>query len=367
MRDANISSAGIYTEFGGLNALRTQARQDRDGALETVARQFESLFVSNLMKSMREANKVFSEGNYMNSEQTEFYEQMFDSQLSLTLTEKKGIGLADVLVRQLSPAMPKRDYGAVQPGSDLAAKRSIQDYDRRLPALSPRLPQEVQAVDEVLKNTASPTTNDIVEVMPLPSAESAPLPVVTLKTEADRRPMFADVADASDGKDLPTRFDSPQAFVSGLLPIARKVADEAGLDPRLLIAQAALETGWGKRMIESGPGQPSHNLFGIKADSRWGGEAVDITTTEFRDGVPLKERAAFRAYPDYEASFRDYVSFLKQNPRYRDVWAQADDPHQFAIALQEAGYATDPAYGRKIGSILDGSYLRASLDDVAVR
>ena len=124
-----------------------------------------------------------------------------------------------------------------------------------------------------------------------------------------------------------------------------------------MVAQAALETGWGKHMIE-GKGDspspvPSYNLFGIKADHPRQGDSVAITTTEFREGVPMKEQAEFRAYADYEASLRDYVDFLESNPRYRDVLAVADKPAQFAEKLQQAGYATDPNYAEKIRSIMN--------------
>jgi flagellar protein FlgJ len=105
-------------------------------------------------------------------------------------------------------------------------------------------------------------------------------------------------------------------------------------------------------MIRGEQGEPSFNLFGIKADHRWQGDSVSITTTEYREGLPMKEQASFRSYPDYEASFRDYVSFLESNPRYREVLAVADQPEVFAERLQQAGYATDPEYGSKIRQIM---------------
>ena len=138
-----------------------------------------------------------------------------------------------------------------------------------------------------------------------------------------------------------------------LLPMAERVARDSGIDPKLMVAQAALETGWGRHMIRGEQGEPSFNLFGIKADSRWQGDAVSITTTEYREGLPMKEQASFRAYTDYESSFRDYVSFLESNPRYREVLSVADQPEVFAEKLQEAGYATDPNYGSKIRQIMN--------------
>jgi len=313
MQDSSLQKAQVYTDFGGLNALKAQARTDKEAALEEVAKQFEGLFLSEMVKAMRKAGDVFAEGNYLNSQQSEFYREMFDSQLSLTLSQKQGTGLSEALVRQLSRQIPGMD----DKGEPMAAhKGSLADYDRSLPVLSPRLPEQVARVNQVAETT---------EINAAPQPEAV----------------------------LPDRFDSPEQFVRDLLPIAEKVSAQSGINPRLMIAQAALETGWGRHMIEGEGGAPSFNLFGIKADHRWQGDSVDIATTEFREGVPMSERAAFRSYPDYESSFRDYVSFLESNPRYRDVLAVADDPDLFANRLQEAGYATDPNYGAKIRRIMN--------------
>lgn len=313
MQDSSLQKAQVYTDFGGLNALKAQARTDKEAALEEVAKQFEGLFLSEMVKSMRKAGDVFAEGNYFNSQQSEFYREMFDNQLSLTLSQKQGTGIAEALVRQLSRQIPGMD----EKGEPMAAhKTTLAEYDRSLPALSSRLPEQVDKVNQVAD------TEDQKAVPPV-------------------------------SKVLPDRFDSPEQFVRELLPVAEKVAAQSGINPRLMIAQAALETGWGRHMIEGEGGSPSFNLFGIKADTRWQGESVDIATTEFREGLPMNERAAFRAYPDYESSFRDYVSFLESNPRYRDVLAAADDPELFANRLQEAGYATDPNYGAKIRRIMN--------------
>jgi len=313
MQDFSLQKAQVYNDFEGLNALKTQARTDKKGALIEVAKQFEGLFLSEMVKSMRKAGDVFAEGNLLNSKQSEFYREMFDDQLSLTLSQKQGTGLAEALVRQLSRQIP----GMNEEGNPMAAHKSdLNDYDRSLPVLSKRLPDQVKEVNRVAESVSS----------------SAPDPA----PEA-----------------LPERFESPQDFVRQLLPLAERAAESSGINPRVMIAQAALETGWGRHMIKGEADSPSFNLFGIKADQRWSGESVDIATTEFREGVPLSERASFRAYPDYESSFRDYVSFLESNPRYKHVLEAADDPDQFARGLQEAGYATDPDYGEKIRRILN--------------
>ncbi len=314
MQDYQVQQAQVYTDFSGLNALKSQARNDKQAALEEVARQFESLFLSEMLKSMRKAGDVFAEGNYLNSSQSEFYRDMFDSQLSLTMAKGQGTGLAEALVRQLGQQVPGLD----SEGGKLAGhKASLADYDRSLPPLSSRLPSQLEQVNEVAGVTSA--------------AAAAP--------ESDRA--------------LPERFDSPEQFVRELLPVAERIAGDSGIDPKLMVAQAALETGWGRHMITGDDQRPSFNLFGIKADRRWSGDSVTITTTEFREGVPMKERADFRAYPNYEASFRDYVAFLESNPRYREVLSVADQPEVFADKLQEAGYATDPNYGAKIRQIMN--------------
>lgn len=317
MQDSRLDSAQYYTDFSGLNALKTEAHKDKKAALEQVAKQFESLFLAQMLKSMRKVNDVYAEGNYLHSSQSKFYQQMFDSQLTLSMSQKGGVGLSETLVRQLSRQIP-----GMQSDGDTAGthKASITDYQRSLPALSPRLPDEVAQVKAIAGSAG------------------------TRGSQA--------AGDAADGT-LPERFESPEQFVQTLLPLAQKVAGDSGIDPKVMVAQAALETGWGKHMIRGQGGEASNNLFGIKADSRWQGDSVDILTTEVRDGIPLKERAAFRSYPDYQSSFEDYVGFLQDNPRYRDVLSVADDPEAFADGLQQAGYATDPAYGAKIRGILN--------------
>ncbi|SFR42855.1 flagellar protein FlgJ [Marinobacter daqiaonensis] len=333
MQQSGLPQAQIYTEFGGLNALKAQARTDRKAALEEVAKQFEGLFLSQMLKSMRAANQVLAEGNYLNSQQSEFYQDMFDSQLSLSLSRGNGFGLSEALVRQMSRQIPGMDSdGNELPG----ARRTLADYDRSIAPLSPRLPARVEQVEELAETVEA-------------AEKTAP-------------EVAGPAADKAMETAMPERFDSPEHFVRTLLPLARDIARESGIDPRLMVAQAALETGWGRHMIRGNDGAHSYNLFGIKADSRWQGDSVNIATTEFRDGVAMSERANFRQYPDYRESFRDYVAFLQDNPRYREVLEVADQPELFAERLQQAGYATDPAYGRKIRNIMEGEPFEAALD-----
>ncbi|HLA30056.1 MAG TPA: flagellar assembly peptidoglycan hydrolase FlgJ, partial [Pseudomonas sp.] len=146
-------------------------------------------------------------------------------------------------------------------------------------------------------------------------------------------------------------FASKDEFIAAMLPMAEKAAEKIGVDPRYLVAQAALETGWGKSIIRQQDGSSSHNLFGIKAHTGWDGDSARVLTTEYQGGKAVKEAASFRAYDSYAHSFEDYVSFLQGNGRYDQALASTAKPDQFARELQKAGYATDPQYARKINQI----------------
>src|SRR3569623_68037 len=140
---------------------------------------------------------------------------------------------------------------------------------------------------------------------------------------------------------------------------AQETARKLGVDPRVLIAQAALETGWGRSVTQHSDGQSSHNLFNIKAGNGWDGRSVNVATLDYRDGVAVKERASFRSYESYRHSIADYAQFLQSQPRYREALAHAGDPKQYLSALQGAGYATAPRYADKIAAILRRALLRS--------
>lgn len=149
--------------------------------------------------------------------------------------------------------------------------------------------------------------------------------------------------------------ETPEDFIEQHWPRAQKAAARLGVDPEVLVAQAALETGWGKGMSRSISGRPSYNLFNIKADENWGGASVTVNTLEYRDGVPQREQAEFRAYASFEESFLDYARFIEGKPRYAHARQVAADPRSYLAALQQAGYATDPLYADKIMGILQRS------------
>jgi len=305
MTSSVANPSGIYTDTGSLKALAAQAGRDANSALHQTAEQFESLFIHMMLKSMRKATM---EGGVMDSEQTRFYQQMFDQQLSVELAKKNQMGIADMLVQQLGGA------------------KNGQAQDTQA---EPKL-----ALDRLRLHR----------------------PISTTAIEA-----FA--PEQSFNQETIKGFDSPQDFVRKLQPLAEKYAAELGVEPKVLLAQAALETGWGQHTIQFSNGVPSHNLFNIKADQRWGGPRAVVPTLEYEQGKPVRQLAAFRAYPSFEASFKDYVDFLKSSERYQGALASASDSSAFIQALHQAGYATDPQYSNKINRIMGGEVFdQASLD-----
>lgn len=273
----------------GVNQLRLDAKQATPETLRAAAQQFEAVFMNMLMKSMRETT---SQDGLFDSEQTKLYNAMLDQQLSQKLASR-GVGLAEVMVRQLSVAM-------------------------NLPAELPTGP-------------AQP--------MPL-NREATPLPFDGAAGAA---------APAAPRAGLPAHVES---FVQRLQPHAQTASAVTGIPARFMLGQAALETGWGRHEIRGADGTNSHNLFGIKAGSNWKGRTVDVVTTEYVDGKAQKQVETFRAYDSYAESFRDYASLLRNNARYQNVIAQGHDAAGFAQGLQRAGYATDPNYAQKLMNVI---------------
>jgi peptidoglycan hydrolase FlgJ len=164
----------------------------------------------------------------------------------------------------------------------------------------------------------------------------------------------------------PVSMNSPEEFTQNLWPYARDAAEKLGVAPEVILAQAALETGWGKKVSKQVSGESSYNLFNIKADVRWQGNTVSVPTLEYRGGVAVRETAQFRAYGSFAESFEDYVDFLKTGPRYQPALAVADDAHSFTRELSAAGYATDPEYSNKIMNIATGEPLKNALESIKI-
>ena len=362
--------SGAYTDLNRLAQLKVGKQRDSEGNIRKVAQEFESLFLNEMLKSMRSANEALGEGNFMNSETTKQYQDMYDQQLSVSLSKQAGgVGLADVLVRQLGPnkrAVAKRDPFA-QVGETQQAKWPASKAGKALPIPEPgrddsaqlnrrRLALPGKLADRLLAGIVPSASDTFADTWNLANAEWAPaksyaapqnpaLNVSGIEASAGRRIAQPPLAPAKSA------FSSAQEFVSTMLPLAESAAKRIGVDARYLVAQAALETGWGKSIIRNQDGSTSHNLFGIKAQGDWTGGSARALTTEYTDGKAVKEAARFRAYSSFEQSFQDYVSFLQGNARYQDALGVADKPERFVRELQNAGYATDPNYARKIGQI----------------
>ncbi|WP_181295161.1 flagellar assembly peptidoglycan hydrolase FlgJ [Pseudomonas sp. Q2-TVG4-2] len=361
--------SGSYSDLNRLNQLKVG--KDRDGAenVRKVAQEFESLFMNEMLKSMRSATEVISQDNPLNSQASKQYQDMHDQQLSVTLSkEGGGIGLADVLIRQLSKQQESTEkpnpFGQVARaeaaksssasltavGKAEPARNDAQLLNQRRLAIPGRLAERAQAevataiapVEQInLAGKAQPLVNiDWKPATAFAAPQDAPLTVNGVEAIAPSAPSK-------------TRFSSPEEFIAAMLPMAEKAAKRLGVEPRFLVAQAALETGWGKSMIKQKDGSNSHNLFGIKSNG-WDGESARVKTTEYVNGKPTKQMAGFRAYDSFEQSFNDYVRLLENNDRYKpaiQVASTSGDSERFVNELQRAGYATDPQYANKINQI----------------
>ncbi|ENY6498125.1 flagellar assembly peptidoglycan hydrolase FlgJ [Vibrio parahaemolyticus] len=295
----NPNDIGFIHDISSLDSLRQKAvKEGKDGeqeALHAAARQFESIFTSMMLKSMREANEGF-ESNIMNSQNEKFYHQMLDEQMASELSANGSMGLADMIVAQLTA-------GQGNDKSETAmrdAANSAVEYRR----VDPKKAREIEK-------------------------------------------RLIESGELSRTSHTPAKFDSPESFVNSMKPYAEKAAKALGIEPSLLLAQAALETGWGQKVVQNARGS-SNNLFNIKADRSWQGDKVTTQTLEFHDNTPVKETAAFRSYSNYQDSFNDYVRFLNDNPRYETALQQRGDSESFIRGIHRAGYATDPTYADKV-------------------
>jgi flagellar protein FlgJ len=317
----NIQNADVYTDFNGLANLKNQARKDSPEALKEVAKQFEAIFLSNILKGMRDAKLA---DGIADSDQSKFYTDMYDKQLAVHLSGKPGVGLADLIVKQLG-------HNSEPPANE---KPALDDYLNRSTAALNTLSDYPRAAG----NRASSYTDGQV-IINAYIHDSSPLNAMTeipLKNDPARP------------------IQSAEDFVRQLHPYAQQAAKELGVEPKVLLAQAALETGWGRSLIKNSDGGNSFNLFNIKADKSWQGKQAQVPTLEFEQGIAKKVNAGFRSYASFQESFRDYVDFIKTNPRYGDALKQAGNGDRYLQELQQAGYATDPGYANKVMSIYHG-------------
>jgi peptidoglycan hydrolase FlgJ len=300
--NAAAQSLSTWTDLTGFNALRHQAATDENATLPAVAKQFEAMFTQMMLKSMREAN--FGDPLF-DSQTGDEWQDMYDQQLSLNLSQHgNGLGIANMLVRQLG-GQEKGEHkdGAVDP----VANGLVDDWKQRL-----------HDVEDATRS-------------------------------AGRAVMSWLPADA-------------ETFVRELAPQASIVAHELGLSLRTVLAQAALETQWGKHMPTHTDGSSSFNLFGIKAGGGWGGPRVNVPTVEYEDGIAVRRQAQFRSYKSTADSLADYADLISKDPRYAQARGRGDDVLGYAKALVEGGYATDPSYAEKVAAIANSPMMRQALD-----
>lgn len=289
-------SGKLAIDANSLNDLRQLSKQNSPEALKATAKQFEALLMGMMLKSMRQAG---AQDGMFDNEQSRMYTSMLDQQLSQTLASK-GMGLADVLMRQLS--------------NTVVARQSL----------------------------------------PGQAARQAPAPGVDMQPALKA---YQNTVDAVMGvkKSVSSLPAHVQAFRELLMPHAEAASKVSGIPAKFMLAQAALESGWGRKQIIGSDGAVSHNLFGIKASGGWKGRVVEVPTTEYVNGVPQRQMQKFRAYDSYAESFQDYAKLMLNNPRYENVLANATDVKGFAQGLQRAGYATDPNYADKLTRIINNS------------
>jgi peptidoglycan hydrolase FlgJ len=298
--NVTANNVGTWTDLSGFNALRANAQSDAKSALPVVAKQFEAIFTQMMLKYMRAATP--SDG-LMDSEGQDQWTDLYDHQLSVSLSKGKGLGIADMLVKQLGGS-PAEQQLAAQGASSTSTGSDWQD---KVAALA----GSVGAVGTAVKKWVP---QDI------------------------------------------------QQFVKDLAPHAIEAAKKLGVSVRVVLAQAALETQYGKHMPKSSNGDSSFNLFGIKAGSSWDGDKVNVPTVEYESGVAVRKRAAFRAYESPSGSFSDYADLIANSPRYSQAVGKGDDAYGYAKALVAGGYATDPSYASKVAAIANSDGMRQALE-----
>ncbi|RUR41403.1 flagellar assembly peptidoglycan hydrolase FlgJ [Vreelandella populi] len=325
MSISNDMTSQFALDVQGFQRLQHTARMDPEAGVHSAAQQFEALFVQMMMKSMRDAIPT---SGLMSSTTTDTYQQMLDQQWSQVIASK-GIGLADVLVEQL------QRQGAISGASN--ADQELQALIAGIPRGTPRV------LDGALQPQSERTVGAQADGRFLSELEA--IRQKTAATETSEPAMARALAPMNAS-------DHVQRFMDKLATPAQAASRASGVPAELILAQAALETGWGRHEIPTRQGGNSHNLFGIKAGSHWRGETTDIVTHEYINGRRTQVVDTFRVYDSFEHALTDYANLIGKNPRYSEV-VQAANAEQAAHALQRGGYATDPRYAQKLVAVMN--------------
>lgn len=307
----------LVSDVQSLNALKAQANDPK--AAREAAKQLESLFMREMIKSMRDATM---KSGLLDNSATSLANDMYDQQMSVAMSGMPR-GLSDAITAQISRSIGKDSLAAANVTGELTS---------------------LLGDDNALAQRSFSMTS-------------------TLSFASQSRAATS-LGNGSWNKGSTTAVDAyapppkgRDSFVQAHLPSAQRVAQESGIPASFMVGQAGHETGWGKSAIRNADGSNSFNLFGIKAGKGWTGKVAEVTTTEYIDGVPRKMKAKFRAYDSYEDSFRDYARLITENPRYAQAEAVAGNgsANAYAKALQQAGYATDPQYANKLTRAIESA------------
>lgn len=323
-----VGGERLAVDVGDAQALKARATSGDPEALRSAARQFESLLVGQMLKTMRETRFSEEDDPMTGGDGVKLYRELLDQQWASKLAAGRGLGFAEMMVK----AMESR--GIV--GDTMPAVEAVVSVMSEA-----GLAQTATRAATPATLASSPLVSDTTIAAAGKPAAVGLSAVVPSEVSGISSGILSSTASSTSRK---------QAFLETMKPHAEAAAATTGVPTRFILAHAALESGWGQREIRGQNGEASHNLFGIKAGGNWEGASVQTLTTEYRQGVPMKLTQNFRAYNDYQAGFTDYANLLKT--RYAGALSAGEDGDVFAQGLAKGGYATDPAYGAKLKSVI---------------
>ncbi len=353
----NFDQARNALDLNGLNAIRQQSRESdgeaKEAALKEAAQQFEAIFTKMLLASMRKAQEVLESDSPFNSQSTKFYRDMHDQQMAVELSSNGSLGLTDLIVRQLGG-----DDGKFKPSSVLRSDGNLTTTSSVNSTNDTNKDKQHNSLIEKMLSDKSQIKPDIdipfagnyqANVSSNNQVNAISSHIANKELDKKVNKELSKSQSVNNSTPLPNHsFNEPKDFVTALIEPAQKVQQTLGVPFEVVIAQAALETGWGQKIIKDQDGSSSNNLFNIKADSRWAGDKITKDTLEFEQGAMVKKAEPFRTYQSLTDSVDDYINFLSTSDRYQDALQDSGNVEHFLQGLQKAGYATDPQYADKI-------------------
>lgn len=325
------ASNSLAIDAKGLSSLKKSAHENSPEAIRGVAKQFEAIFLGMMLKSMRDA---MPSNGPLDNEQSRTFTTMLDQQLSQNLVGK-GVGLAEMLVKQLT----KLQVGTSDPNALQNNATGQSGANSSTIANASMMP--VRGISNVTS-----------ELIPIFSGQMLSRSLAKISNYTQTQQYRVDPSTWNKDSSNTNGGNHISEFASRMMPFAEKVSARTGIPAIFMVAQAALESGWGRSELKYQNGAPSYNLFGIKASGNWAGRTVDSMTTEFIDGEYVKRVEKFRAYDSYADSFKDFTDLIRQNARYSNVMRHLHDPISYSQAMGRSGYATDPHYGAKLQSVI---------------